>query len=101
MKCPGWHCGPQVPGECSNPDHGTDAATRAAVSVFGCDSLQQSTAIDRLRKQLCNGNDQQLAAERQFGCPVTVGKKAEVADALKAGRQRVHEEAPNELIVVH
>ena len=42
-----------------------------------------------------------MAAERQFGCPVTVGKKAEVADALKAGRQRVHEEAPNELIVVH
>ncbi len=50
------------------------------------------TAIGGLWQQLGNGNDQQLAAERQLS-----GKKAEVADALEAGRQRVDEKTPDEL----
>jgi hypothetical protein len=42
-----------------------------------------------------------LAAERQSDCAVAVGKKAEVADALETGRQRMNEKTPDELAGVN
>ena len=42
-----------------------------------------------------------MAAERQFGCPVAVGKKAEVTDALETGRHRMNEKTPDELVGVN
>jgi len=96
-----WRRGPRVSGQDGNPDHRTDAAMGAAVDLLFSNCFQHLTAIGWLRQQLCNGNDQQLAAERQFGCPVAVGKEAEVTDALKTCRQRMDEKRPDELIGVN
>ena len=40
---------------------------------------------------------QQLAAKGEFFLPETIGQEAEVANALKAGRQGVDEKAADEL----
>jgi len=57
------------------------------VGVFLDDCFQQLAAIDWLRQQIGDRNDEQFTAKRQFGCAMTVGKKAEVADTLEPGRQ--------------
>jgi hypothetical protein len=41
---------------------------------------------------------QQLAAQGQMPLAMAVGEQAEVADALKSGRQSVEEKAPDELL---
>jgi hypothetical protein len=101
MRYPGWHRRPGISGKDCDPDHHADAAAGATVAfVFG-DCLQQLTAIHRLRQQVGDGNDEQFAAKRQFGRGMAVGKKAEVADTLEAGRQRVDEKTPDELVGGH
>jgi hypothetical protein len=49
-----------------------------------------------LRQQVGDGRDQQFSAEFQFGFAMAVRQEAEVADALKTGRQSVDEKPPNE-----
>ena len=61
------------------------------------DRIQQLPARAGLRQKSQDGNGQQLPAEFQLGFAMAVGQKAEVADALKAGRQRVYEKTSNEL----
>ena len=73
----------------------------AAVEVVRGDCRQQLAAIVRGRQEACDRNNQQLAAQGELGCAMAVCQKTEVAYALETGRQRVDEEAPDELVGVH
>ena len=79
-----------------DPDHGSDAALGTATDGCLREALQQLTAGLGLRQQVGDGRDQQFSAEFRFGFAMAVRQEAEVADALKTGRQSVDKKPPNE-----
>ena len=91
---------PPVGGQDGNQDHGADAALKANAGWLFCDFFQRLTALVRLWQESGDGIAQQLAAERQLGFAMAVGKKSEVTDTLETGRQDVNEKTPDELSVV-
>ena len=97
----GWHGWPGISGKGCDTDHGADTAMRTTIGLPCGNSVQQLPAFGGLGQKIGDGNDQQLAAERQFNGAMTVGQKTEVANALKAGWQRMHEKTADEFAGVN
>ncbi len=92
---------PRIAWQNGNPNHHADPAVRAAGDGRFQHRIQQLPARAGLRQKSQDRDGQQLAAEFQLGLAMAVGQKAEVADALKAGRQRVGEKTAHELLGAH
>ena len=82
-----------------NPNQAAGLTQRAMVGEFSGELMKEGFPIGRgSGQQQRNRIDlQQLAAAGDFILGVAVGQEAEVADADKAGRQDVEEEAAEEL----
>ena len=79
-------------------DHLPATASRAAAQRLAGQGLAAVAVVARrLRLGQRLGHGEQAAAQRQLAPPVAVGEEAEMPDAVKAGRQQVEQEAPDEL----
>ena len=79
-------------------DHLPAAASRAAAQgLAGQGFAAVAVVAGRLGLGLRLRHGEEAAAQRQLAPPVAVGEEAELADAVKAGRQQVQQEAPDEL----
>src|SRR5438046_3697719 len=85
-------------GENFHPYQDSDTTLRAQAEVCACDRHPKIAAIRRLWEQQGERRCQQPAAEIQFGGAVAVGQETVAADALKAGRKGVLQEAADELL---
>lgn len=94
----GW---PEISGKDGDPDHDADGAVRTTVGLLCGDGVQQLPALGGLGQKIGDRGDQQFAAERQFDGAMTVGQKAEVADALEARWQDVKKKTADEFAGVN
>lgn len=87
---------PEVSGQNGNPDQHARVALRTATEGLVRRRIARRPGLRRISGRVCGG--EQTPAKFQFLSAEAVGEEAEVADALKAGRQGVDQKAADELV---